>query len=55
MNEDDRNRIISNDYADLIVQYSKNQLELFNLQNETINYIDSKYAVVYLPADRITQ
>jgi len=55
MNEDDRNRIISNDYADLIVQYSKNQLELFNLQNETINYIDSKYAVVYLPADLVTQ
>ena len=55
MNDDDRNRIISNDYADLIVEYSKNQIELFNLQNETINYIDSKYAVVYIPANQITQ
>jgi len=55
MNDDDRNRIISNDYADLIVEYSKNQLELFDLQNETINYIDSKYAVVYIPANQITQ
>jgi len=55
MNEDDRNRIISNDYADLIVEYSKNQLELFNLQNDTINYIDSKYAVVYVAANKVTQ
>jgi len=55
MNEDDRNKIISNDYADLIVEYSKNLLELLNLKNETINYIDSKYAVVYIRADKVTQ
>ncbi|SEW41322.1 S8 family peptidase [[Clostridium] fimetarium] len=55
MNDDDRKRIISNDYADLIVEYSKNLLELFDLQNETINYIDSKYAVVYIPENKVTQ
>jgi len=55
MNDDDRKRIISNDYADLIVEYSKNLLELFDLQNETINYIDSKYAVVHIPENKVTQ
>jgi len=55
MDADGRNKIISNDYADLIVEYSNNRLESFNLQNETINYIDTKYAVVYISANKVTQ
>jgi len=55
MNNDDRNKIISNDYSDLIVEYSKNPNELSRFQNDTTNIIDEKYAAIYIPADRITQ
>jgi len=55
MNDVDRNRIISNDYSDLIVEYSKNPNELSRFQDDTINIIDEKYAAIYIPADRITQ
>jgi len=55
MNDVDRKKIISNEYADLIVEYTKNQKDLSGFPNDTINIIDEKYAVVYISADRITQ
>jgi len=55
MNDIDRKKIISNDYADLIVEYSENPMNLSKFPNDTINIIDEKYAAVYIPADRVTQ
>lgn len=55
MNEAERKKITSNDYADLIVEYGKNKAKLSYFQNDTTNKIDDKYAVVYVPASKITQ
>lgn len=55
MNDDDRKKIISNDYADLIVEYSIGDDKLSLFPNEAMNIIDEKYATIYIPADRITQ
>ena len=55
MNDIDRKKIISNDYADLIVEYSDNPMNLSKFPTDTINIIDEKYAAVYIPADRVTQ
>ena len=43
MNDIDRKKIISNDYADLIVEYSDNPMNLSKFPTDTINIIDEKY------------
>ena len=56
MNDVDRKKIISNDYADLIAEYSDDQMNLSNFSNETINFIDpKKFAIVYIPVNKVTQ
>jgi len=55
MNDIDRNKIISNQYIDLIVEYSEDKINLSEFSNDTINIIDDKYAVIHIPADRVTQ
>ncbi|SEW41317.1 S8 family peptidase [[Clostridium] fimetarium] len=55
MNDLDRKKIISNEYADLIVEYNENQKKLSNFPNDTINIIDEKYAVIYIPVDSVKQ
>jgi len=55
MNDLDRKKIISNEYADLIVEYNENKKNLSNFPNDTINIIDEKYAVIYIPVDSVNQ
>lgn len=46
MNQSDRERIISQDFADIIVEYLQPIEQLSSYNNETINYINDKYAVI---------
>ena len=55
MNEEARRRIISNDYANLIIEYTIRTGEIEQFRNDVINIIDDKYAVVYLAKERLTQ
>lgn len=47
MNQVDRERIISQDYADTLVEYTTPIEQLSSFNNETVNYINDKYAVIY--------
>lgn len=54
MNHDERYQIISNDYADLIIEYSGNMDLLTRYPNSIFNTIDRRYAVVHIPATDFT-
>jgi len=54
MNAEERNRITSNDYADLLVQ-SGTDIDRFSLfQDNTLNIIDRQYAVIHIPVINMT-
>lgn len=53
MNEEERLKIISNDYTDGIVEYALSSEEYARFAGETINYINNKYAAVYAPLSKI--
>ncbi len=54
MTEEERQRIISNDYADLLISY-RGDLNLLNrFQNALIHIINYFYAVVHVPVSQIT-
>ena len=53
MNEEERRKIISNEYVDIIVEYKGNQNNLSVYQQDTINIIDFNYAVVHYPYSRV--
>ena len=54
MNAEERYRIISNEYADLIIDYN-NELNSYNvLPNISVNRIDANYAVAHIPVSNMT-
>lgn len=53
MNEDERRKITSNDFADGIIEFAISPDEYARYSGETINYINDKYAVIYVPPSRI--
>ena len=53
MNEEERRQIISNDYADGIVEFALSLEEFARYAGTTINYINDKYAVIYVPLSRV--
>lgn len=53
MNEEERMKIISNDYTDGIVETALSPEEYARFAGETINYINEKYAAVYAPISKI--
>ncbi len=55
MNDEDRIKIISNDFADGIIEYAISPEEYARYAGETINYINEKYAVIYVPLSRIPE
>jgi subtilisin family serine protease len=55
MNIEERRKIISNDYADGIIDYNISQEEFSRYAGETINIINGKYAVVYVPMQRVPE
>jgi subtilisin family serine protease len=55
MNEEDRKKITSNEYADLIVEYDRIDGSLERFRDQTIVFIDDKYAVIYFPVSLVSQ
>lgn len=49
MNEEERRKIISDEYLEGIVEYSISSEEVGRFAAETLNIINDKYAVVYVP------
>lgn len=54
MSPEDRARILSNDYADLIINYSGDMNLLRNFEDATIHIINYYFAIVHVPISRIT-
>ncbi len=55
MNEEERARILSEDYVDGIVEYAISSEEYAQYAGTTINFINDKYAIVYVPRSRIPE
>lgn len=53
MNEEERQIINSDNYAEGIVQYAISPEEFTRYAGTTINYINDKYAVIYVPPSRV--
>ena len=54
MTPEERARIYSNDYADLLIEYSGDQSILDSFQDATIHIINDTFAVVRVPVSQIT-
>jgi subtilisin family serine protease len=54
MTSEDRNRIVSEDYADLLINYSGDQNVLAQFTDATVHIIDFFNAVVHVPVSQIT-
>ncbi len=54
MTAEERDRIISEDYADLIITYSGDVRSLEKFSNDTVNIINFFNAVVHVPVSQIT-
>ncbi|NLP34669.1 MAG: S8 family peptidase [Clostridiales bacterium] len=55
MTGEQRNRIIANEYADLIIEYNENEALLDEFREYTINYVNFRFAVVHVPISQITR
>lgn len=55
MTEEDRRKIISEDYADGIVEYAISPEEFSRYAGEAINYVNDRFAVIYVPNSRIPE
>lgn len=54
MTEEERNKITSNDFADLMVEYNQNMRAFDRFPNATIHIMNDKYALVYVPGSQLT-
>ncbi|MDF2944683.1 MAG: hypothetical protein K0S01_3541 [Herbinix sp.] len=54
MTSEERNRIVSEDYADLLIEYPQDEAILQAFPNATINPINFLLSVVHVPVDQIT-
>ena len=54
MNAIEKNRIISNEYADLIIDYNYDIYSYNVFPNVLVNRIDTNYAVVHIPVEYMT-
>ncbi len=55
MNVNEKFKIISNDYTDLLVEYRRNMDYLQDIQDISYNIINDKYAVLHIPASELTE
>lgn len=55
MNNSDKYKIISNEYADLLVEYNGNINDLSMNNDLSYNLIDDKYAVLYIPVNEMNE
>jgi hypothetical protein len=54
MTAEERNKITSNEYADLLVEYNLNMHAFDRFPNATTHIMNEKYAVVYVPVSQLT-
>lgn len=54
MNAEERDRIINDNYADLLIEYSGDYSVLQRFTNATYTIINYLYAVVHIPAEQLT-
>lgn len=54
MSDEEKFKIISNAYADLLIDYSDNIKDLDHIPNSSVNEINHKFAVAHLPVSNIT-
>jgi subtilisin family serine protease len=54
MNNEDKYKIISNDFADLLIEYNDNFDLLTKYGGSSYNIIDRRYAIVHFPASNMT-
>lgn len=54
MTQEERYKITSNDYADLLIAYRGNPAILNEYQNYSVHILDERYAIIYVPAADIT-
>jgi subtilisin family serine protease len=54
MTEEERARIVSEDYADLIINYSNNPFILQQIPNATVHIMNEAYAVIHIPVAQFT-
>ena len=55
MTVDDRERIIGDEYFDLIVEYRTNQRIIDMFENSTVHVMNDIYAVLHVPVDEFTR
>jgi len=55
MTAEEREQIISNDYADLLVNYGGNESVFENYKNAIVQIINFFYAVVHIPIQQVTE
>ncbi|WFR55280.1 S8 family peptidase [Anaerocolumna sp. AGMB13025] len=55
MNENERYKIISNDFADLLVEYKRSLDYLEKNPGVSYNFINDKYAVLHIPVSELTE
>ena len=53
MNEDERKKILSNDFISIILEYTKDTEKAEQVREDTFNYIDQKYTAIYMSKDRL--
>jgi subtilisin family serine protease len=54
MTEEERSRIVSQDYADLIINYRNNPLILEQIPNAVVHIMNEVYAVLYIPVSQLS-
>jgi len=52
--EEEKQKIFSEDYADLLIEYEVDEQRLAEFTGDTINYMDDTYAVIHFPVSRVT-
>ena len=55
MTNEERKRIVDEDYADLLIDYSGDESVFDRFPDSTVHFINYLYAVVHTPVQRITQ
>ncbi|MDF2541922.1 MAG: hypothetical protein K0S47_1640 [Herbinix sp.] len=55
MTPEERYKITSNDFADLIIAYNENQFILNQFQPNTVQIMNDRYAIVYVPNQEINE
>ncbi|MDF2544809.1 MAG: hypothetical protein K0S47_4527 [Herbinix sp.] len=54
MTEEEKYKIISNEYADLIIEYDRNERLLEQFKGNTVQVMNNRFAIVYIPTATIT-